>query len=404
MDQPNHILIIDDVPENIQILSTILQRRGYAVSSASGGKEGLELARTASPHLILLDIAMPEMDGFEVCRILKAEPATREIPVIFLTAFYNKTRVVQGFDLGGMDYIARPFNTSELFARIRTHLELKHTKDLLQHRNQELHEMNTTLNVLHADKDELLGIVVHDLKNPLAAIRGIVRELLADPAAHESLRESHEVILQTADRMFELIKDLLSMNAIQRGGMTMRLDPVELADSIHANILRHSSAARAKQITLSLVLEDGAIALADETAFGQILDNLISNAIKYSPKNTTITLRVQSGEPTGQMPHGTVRVEVQDEGPGLTTDDMGKLFGKFTRLSAQPTADEHSTGLGLSIVKKLADAMNVRVWCESLYGQGATFIVELPKPDPIPDFIHESSPISTNPVYHSKSL
>jgi DNA-binding response OmpR family regulator len=169
MDQPNHILIIDDVPENVQLLSSILQKRGYQVDSAASGQQGLEKACSLQLHLILLDVAMPEIDGFEVCSILKETPATREIPVIFLTAFYNKSRVAQGFDLGGMDYIARSFNTSELFARIRAHLELQYTKDLLQHRNQELQELNTTLQSLHADKNELLGIVAHGLGSPLTA-------------------------------------------------------------------------------------------------------------------------------------------------------------------------------------------------------------------------------------------
>lgn len=381
MEHTNHILIVDDVLENVNLLGVMLQRRGFSITQCLSGAEALAHIEKRIPDLILLDISMPEMDGFEVTRRLKNSAQTREIPIIFLTAFTDKKRVIEGFDLGGVDYITKPYNANELFARIRTHLELKHTKDLMAERNQELQELNEKLHQLNLDKNELLGIVAHDLKSPLSAIRGIAEALVYDQELSDTTRKEFErTILTTSDRMFTLIAELLSVNVIETGGFTIEKRPVSLNEILNDIISQYHTHASNKDLRIVVDIEPSAIAYADKFSLHQICENFISNALKYSPLGKTVYVRAKSHyhAPNGQPEHHTIRVEVQDEGPGLSEEDKLRLFGKFQRLSARPTGGEHSTGLGLSIVKKLAETMGAHVGCSSSLGHGATFFIEMP--------------------------
>ncbi|MFY8001265.1 MAG: hybrid sensor histidine kinase/response regulator [Candidatus Kapaibacteriota bacterium] len=381
MEYTNHILIVDDVQENINLLGIMLQKRGFSVSTCTSGEAALAAVAERLPDLLLLDISMPEMDGFEVTRRLKNSAVTRDIPIVFLTAFTDKKRIVEGFELGGVDYITKPYNAAELFARIKTHLELKHTKDLLLQRNQELQIVNEKLHQLNLDKDELLGIVAHDLKSPLSAIRGIADALVYDETLPQQIRKEFEqTILSTSDRMFTLIAELLNANALERGAVTFEQQPIRLSEVLQIITEQYRKQAENKAITFQMDIEPAAIMFADQFALQQICDNFVSNALKYSPHGKSIMVRasLRHVAENGQEAHTIVRLEIQDQGPGLSEEDLTKLFGKFQRLSARPTAGEHSTGLGLSIVKKLADAMGANIGCHSTLGNGATFFLELP--------------------------
>ena len=259
--------------------------------------------------------------------------------------------------------------------------------------NSELQELsirqemqNLQLKDLNEEKNEFLGIAAHDLKNPLSGIQNIAEVLLMDDHLPlDSRREMLMHVVKSSERMFELIKNLLDVNAIERGGFHPHLQPTNIRQIATLTADHYSSRAAQKDITLSFEAETEAFVLADAGALEQIIDNLISNAVKYSPHGNNIFVRLKnhSSDDISTNPSTTsdqyVRFEVQDEGPGLSETDKIKLFGKFARLSAQPTGGEHSTGLGLSIVKKMVEAMNGKVWCESELGNGATFIVELPK-------------------------
>jgi signal transduction histidine kinase len=255
-------------------------------------------------------------------------------------------------------------------------IELANTQ--LADMNLMLESKNTELVELNNEKNEFLGIVAHDLKNPLNGIRNLADMMLTyDDMSAEQKQEFLESIVRSSERMFELIRNLLDVNAIERGGVTMT--PIAMNIGAVAQFIAADYRTRAEQksITLHVHLEGTGQGVADEAAVQQVLENLISNAVKYSPqgKNVWVDVRPSIDTTTGAE---FVRVTVRDEGPGLSAEDMQKLFGKFARLSAQPTGGEHSTGLGLSIVKKMVEAMNGRVWCESELGKGATFIVEFP--------------------------
>ena len=268
----------------------------------------------------------------------------------------------------------------------------------IQAANTKLQEQNVELLDLSNEKNEIMGIVAHDLKNPIGSVRGFA-ELIENGFVDD--KEAPVIakhIVTTANRMLELVSNLLDSNRLDSGGIQFQMVHLDIAPIVESTIWQYQHQAEAKSITLHYSAEyslEGSTSLvfADEQATMQIIDNLISNAVKYSPHGKNVFVRLKpsghsfnenSVQPiaqvtNAQMIKGFLCVEVQDEGDGISPEDMKKLFGKFARLSAQPTGGEHSTGLGLSIVKKMVEAMHGRVWCESELGKGATFIVELPK-------------------------
>ncbi len=239
-------------------------------------------------------------------------------------------------------------------------------------RHQKLTQLNDQLAESNREKNEIMGIVVHDLKSPLSGIQGLA-EVIAGGVENEMAQEVGKQIFNSTERMFALIKNLLELNTIESGALKIHITTIQPKPMLVSIVEVFAYQASSKKITLHTEFPNQDVTvLADEQAFMQVVDNLISNAVKYSPHEKSVFIRLKSSTEA-------VRVEVQDEGPGISEADMKKMFGKFARLSARPTGGEHSTGLGLSIVKKMVEAMNGRVWCESELGKGATFIVELPR-------------------------
>jgi signal transduction histidine kinase len=257
-------------------------------------------------------------------------------------------------------------------------IELANTS--LQDMNSTLERQNVELTELNNEKNEFLGIVAHDLKNPLSGIRGLADMIITlDGLSEAQKQEMLSTIVQSSERMFELINNLLDVNSLERGGKQFDATDIDLAFAAQCVTADYRTRAAQKNITLHYSTSvEKAMVIADEMATYQVIENIVSNAVKYSPHGKNVYVHV---EPSTAKPD-CMRVSVRDEGEGISAKDMGRLFGKFARLSAQPTGGEHSTGLGLSIVKKMVEAMNGRVWCESEAGgglpTGATFIVELP--------------------------
>ncbi len=243
--------------------------------------------------------------------------------------------------------------------------ERKHSLALLEQQNEQLQALNN-------EKNEIMGIVSHDLKNPIGAIAGFA-DVLRDPMLddHNKLLILDQLSL-VSNRMLELVKNVLDLYQVEEGALTVNIIAIDIVPICEMTVDIYREQASAKNIILHYTAGTGAcIAQADEQMLNQVLDNLLSNAVKYTPQGKQVWVRVL-------MNNSIVRVEVENEGEGISDDDMKRLFGKFARLSARPTGGEHSTGLGLSIVKKMVEAMNGNVWCESELGKGATFIVELP--------------------------
>ncbi len=361
-----HIFIVDDNPTNIDILHTVLQKEGYQFSFAPNGKLALELISESAPDLILLDIMMPEMDGFEVCKILQANPKTSNIPIIFITAKNEVEDIVKGLSLGGVDYITKPFNTEEVCARIQSHLKNQIFQRELILKNKRLMEFNEL-------KNKFLGVASHDLRNPLASIQGFSELLVSDwkVMPEESIDEFLNIIHSASQRMSSLINDLLDISIIESGKLELKLTRGSLKELVVERMRIHEILAKKKGITLQSAFNEEHPCMFDVNRMSQAIDNLLSNAIKFSPPEKIVFIKLESDQ-------NVVRLHVQDDGPGITDADKLDLFKAYKKLSAKPTANENSTGLGLMITKKIIQGHRGKLWVESQPGSGAQFTIELP--------------------------
>ena len=352
------VMIIDDQAQNLHLISTVLSMLGYAVITASSGEEAFELLTQSTPDLILLDMQMPGMDGIEVCRKLKAKLCWVDIPIIFLSAEDDKNLIVQALEWGAADYITKPFNKAELLSRVRTHLALKRAREKLRD--------------LVEDRDELLGLLMHDLGNDLAGLHLnavlLERQLDTIPALGAPLVAN---IVRSIEAVTTFVQEFLANQSAER--IQLQAKPLDICAILRSSVGRHSIVAQAKQIEFIIKLPNHPIlAHADREGLVHVLDNLLSNAVKFSPTHSSVTLTAGVG------PLEWTHFSVSDEGPGFTAKDQERLFSRYGRLSARPTAGEHSTGLGLSIVKRLVEAMKGKVVVGSSPGAGACITVTLP--------------------------
>jgi two-component system, sensor histidine kinase and response regulator len=358
---PSRILVVDDQTTNIQVVGSVLGKLGHEIIPAADGPTAFKRLALRKPDLILLDMLMPGMGGHEVCVQIMANPEWKDIPIIFLSASDDKDFIVRALDAGAVDYITKPFNQAELVSRVRTQLALKAARDQLKQ--------------LAEDKDELMGILTHDLKNYLGGIN-MTAELLrghAEKFDDERLKLLAENIFRSSGLSLAFVKEFLANTAADYG-LIMKPVAINLADIAMIVIQQYQEAAHRKQLEIkSSFPADAVMVLADASALDQVLDNLVSNAIKFSPSGKQLFVTVQAA---GNFSECVVR----DEGPGFTVEDKNRMFRRYGRLSARPTGGEASTGLGLSIVRKLMQNMNGELMCESVHGNGATFTVRLPRP------------------------
>lgn len=354
------VLVVDDNEKNREHVGSILSSQHYEVMFAKSGLAALEQVAVRVPDLVLLDLVMPGMDGLEVCKQLKANPRTMGVPVIFLTAAQDTEVAVRALDQGAVDFINKPFHGPELLARVRTHVDLKRTRD-------ELHK-------IIIEKNDLMSAVAHDLKNPLSAARFcalMLREPLS-PSVHQELVKG---MVEACDGMLAFIQERLERNARESHGGDLNIQPVDLAGVLSAIVQKNLPVAHAKRSTVELVIGDGdpPAVLADYHGLCQVLDNLVSNALKFSPSGSCV--RVDVEEPAGEDPF--VLLSVSDEGPGVSAEDRAHLFEPYRRLSAKPTAGESSTGLGLSIARQMVERMGGAIGCDSQPGGGARFWIRI---------------------------
>jgi signal transduction histidine kinase len=382
------ILCVDDEKMILEALrEQLIERFGdeYQIETAERGEEALELFKELLEEeievpVVIADCIMPEMKGDELLKqIYLLEP---KVIKIMLTGQANKEEVINAVNHANLyHYLAKPWETEALILTVSEGIKSYFRDQQLELQNVALKEMNVVLKTkndaltqLNQEKNEFLGIAAHDLKNPLSGIKSFSEYIqdFFDDLSKEDIINYVGIIHKSAIRMFDFISNLLDVNAIESGKMNISPKNLDILPSIQLLIRQNLQKAQAKNIHLSCqCVEKKYFAFVDENTVRQVLDNLISNALKYSPKGKNIIVRVSQDEQQ-------VRCEIQDEGPGLSEADQKKLFGKFVRLSALPTDNEHSNGLGLFIVKKLVEAMNGKVWCESELGQGATFIVSFP--------------------------
>lgn len=402
--ETNHsgkILIVDDNPDNLKVLYTYLKSVGFEVLVAEDGMVGIEAVKRSQPELILLDVMMPGIDGFEVCRRLKADAATRNIPVIFLTALSETVNKLTGFQVGGVDYITQPIEQEEVAARVRTHLILTRTRHKLQQQNQQLQqeidrrqqierELTQSRQLLQQNNDNLEQAVAyrtaelatsnkdlehfayiasHDLRQPIRKIR-MCTEYLAEDYGHcfdEQAREYMSYITKSTDRMYLLIDDLLAYSRV--GKREENLVSIDLNKVVEDVLEDLSITIEEKQPTIDY--QDLPTIKGNLTEIRQLLQNLIGNSLKFT------------GDRSPEIKIKAIRQEdnwlfsIQDNGIGIESRFYDKIFQMFQRLHC--SSNYEGTGIGLAICHKVVTSHGGEIWLESQVGEGTTFFFTLPE-------------------------
>lgn len=363
------ILVVDDDRLNIRILSAILKKEGFQVAEADSGEQALVAYSQFLPDLVLLDVVMPGIDGFETCRQLNAKYGERCAPVIFITAKNDSDDIVEGLEAGCVDYLPKPFKDKEVLARIRSHLQ-----------NQILLEQQLLLverlNKADLSKNRFLGMAAHDLRNPLASVRGFagfLRDGTVGPLTTDQI-DLVNMIHDASQSMLDVVNELLDVATIQSGELKLRLERHSLADLVAKAVKFTNIQAERKKTRVELVNPEVSPVLSIDVArMRQVVDNLLSNAVKYSPPGATIRALIHL-EPEQHA----CGFSVQDQGPGIPEGEREKLFKDFGVLSTRPTGGEKSTGLGLAICQKIVQAHHGSIRVKNLQSGGCEFSVSLP--------------------------
>jgi signal transduction histidine kinase len=372
---PMHILMVDDRPENLLVLQELLESPTRVLVKANSGNEALKKVLQSNIGLILLDVQMPEMDGFEVAALLKHNPVTRHIPIIFITAINKEEKyVLKGLKEGAIDYLYKPLNADITQAKINVFEELYQYEQKLKATNTELTAANKALEALNTQKNYLLGMAAHDLRNPVAAISQI--SALLEKEISEKLNQEQLKFLQgiyiSSNYMLNLINDLLDVSKIEAGKLSLNILAADLNETVSHVYEMNKLIASGKMIKIHLDKNiQSKFVYLDAVKIEQVMNNLLSNAIKFSPKNTNVYFTVKEDE-------GKLSITVKDEGQGIPASEQDKLFKAFQTTSVQSTAGEKSTGLGLMISAKIVHAHGGTIGVNSEAGKGASFHFDIP--------------------------
>lgn len=359
---PARILVVDDDPVNRLLLLRIFET-DYQVVDAANGSDALALLERESFDIVLLDLMMPGINGYEVLERMRQNPQLVDLPVILISAKADNSDVVRGLQMGAHDFIAKPIQVDIVRARVQTQLALKRLNDEHKQTIQELR-------IARQMQDNFYRIVSHDLKGPLTNLRMahyLLRDMVGDDAQLKVVLDNVEMSL---NEMHDMIRVFLDVMMLQPGSIQLEIDCLDLTPLLNNVISQYSLIAEEKGIHLRLEPSEVQV-LADNRLINQMINNLVSNAIKFSPHHTTVTLWAESDG-------NWTRLYVADQGPGIPEVERGKLFEMFSRLSTRPTGNESSTGLGLWIVRQLAEAHHGRVGAEFPEGGGSVFWIELP--------------------------
>ncbi len=361
------ILIVDDVMSNVLLLKVLLTNEKFAIATASNGRQALEQVEKENPDLILLDVMMPDMSGFEVAQHLKSNPQTAEIPIIFLTALNSTADIVKGFQVGANDFISKPFNKEELIIRVTHQISLVAAKRLILSKTEELQR---TI----AGRDKLYSVIAHDLRSPMGSIKMVLNMLILNLPAEKIGDEMYELLTmanQTTEDVFSLLDNLLKWTKSQIGKLNVvyqDVNLVEIADSVTEIF---TMVASLKKITIRAVKPDKMVVNADIDMLKTVVRNLLSNAIKFSKENSEVLIKMEEVD-------GKAVVSVQDHGCGISEEGQKKLLHTDTHFSTFGTNNEEGSGLGLLLCKDFITKNGGELWFTSQEGEGSTFSFSIP--------------------------
>ena len=365
------ILAVDDIATNIMLLKAVLSRAKYKIVTASGGFEAMEKVAEVNPDLILLDIMMPDLDGYEVLKRLKADPAHEDIPVIFLTALHNPEDIVKGFKFGASDYISKPFNHEELITRVAHHIYLAAAqRTILQQRD----ELQATVEA----RDKMYSVIAHDLRSPIGTLKMVFNMLSINLTADQIGEDSFEMISMgnnITESTFMLLDNLLKWTKSQIGRMNTVFQEVDISEVVLFASKMSDVVAQVKNIEVEYEIPGPITVSCDVDMVKTIMRNLMSNAIKYSQEGGKIVVAV-SETPT----HAAI--SVRDNGIGIKEEDIPKLLNPETHYTTYGTKNEEGSGLGLQLVQDLTHRNGGSLTIESKEGEGSTFTFTIAKEQP----------------------
>lgn len=362
------LLIVDDVQTNVLLLKALLSKEGYGVLIANNGQEALTIARQELPDLILLDVMMPGMDGFEVAQRLEEDELVSNIPIIFLTALDDTESIVRGFKLGASDFISKPFRKEELMVRIRHQLTLVAARRIIMEQKAELEK---TI----AGRDKLYSVIAHDLRSPMASMKMLLNTIMMsvtreqmDPDIFDMLEMSNK----TSEEVFCLLDNLLKWTKTQLGKLTVVPQELDITGLVDGVVEVMQSVAEVKHIRLIRQGNTTVKVCVDNEMIKSVVRNLLSNAIKFSEQNSEIILSV---EEKGDK----VICAVKDHGRGIKKEDQGKLLNDATHFTTYGTNSEEGSGLGLLLCRDFIRKNGGELWFESEENVGSTFSFSLAK-------------------------
>jgi two-component system sensor histidine kinase/response regulator len=368
------LLVVDDIEANRDVLSRRLKRQGYSTQSAENGRQALEMLRLESFDLVLLDIMMPEMDGYETLSRIKADERLQHLPVIMISALSEVDSVVRCIEMGAEDYLFKPFNPILLRARIGASLDKKRAHDRETQLFEQLQQNFKRLQELEKLRDDLTHMIIHDLRTPLSSVimgmqtLDVVGELNADQ------REMMQIAVSGGETLLGMINDLLDVEKLESGSMQLdyaTLIPGELVLFAEGQV---ASLAANKQLRLALHIAPDLPSLrGDENKLRRTLVNLIGNAIKFTPPDGTVIVGVRH-----DSEKATIEFSVSDTGEGIPMDAFGRIFEKFGQVESRRGGRVMSTGLGLTFCKLAVEAHGGHITVESTPGQGSTFSFSIP--------------------------
>jgi len=356
------ILVVDDQAANVRVVTALLERHGYAVTAASNGKDALQAATGEVPDLLLLDMMMPGMDGFELLAALRELPGFRQVPTVFLTAAQDRDLLLRAFEAGAVDYVTKPFMPEELLARVSAHLGLKLTRDRLER--------------VARERQELVNLVAHDLKNPLTSVLFATEMLSLPDCKPERVPRYIEIIDGSTRDALGFIRNYLEgqERAASSKAAAVATPCTWMGETLGWLAARYELQLEAKGLRLQVApLERDASVGIDGLVLRQVAENLVTNALKYARDGGELELLARPGAP------GFWQLVTQDRGPGIPPARQRELFKPFHRLTEVDPANGLSSGLGLSLAKQIIGNAGGQLWYEDREGGGARFVIELPE-------------------------
>lgn len=361
------ILIVDDVMSNVLLLKVLLTNEKFAIATASNGRQALEQVEKENPDLVLLDVMMPDMSGFEVAQHLKSNPNTADIPIIFLTALNSTADIVKGFQVGANDFISKPFNKEELIIRVTHQISLVAAKRLILSKTEELQR---TI----AGRDKLYSVIAHDLRSPMGSIKMVLNMLILNLPSEKIGAEMYELLTmanQTTEDVFSLLDNLLKWTKSQIGKLNVVYQDVDLIEVTDGVIEIFSMVASLKKIRIHEMKPEKMMVNADIDMLKTVVRNLLSNAIKFSKENSEVLVKMEEVD-------GMAVVSVQDYGCGISEEGQKKLLHTDTHFSTFGTNNEEGSGLGLLLCKDFVVKNGGKLWFTSKEGEGSIFSFSIP--------------------------